>query len=95
MPQEGWEEGGRGLGDFPSCNSDGRCPRHLERTIKRHPEPRLTEQLSSPRRPRLLAAAAGGNTEEKGMTLSEDPPTKAVDIYRDTWVRFLGKYFIV
>ena len=29
------------------------------------------------------------------MTLSEDPPTKAVDIYRDTWVRFLGKYFIV
>ncbi|CAL8319973.1 unnamed protein product [Lota lota] len=24
------------------------------------------------------------------MTPSEEPPTKAVDIYRDTWVRFLG-----
>ncbi|CAL8282327.1 mitochondrial fission process protein 1 [Gadus morhua] len=28
--------------------------------------------------------------EVKGMTPSEDPPSKAVDIYRDTWVRFLG-----
>ena len=33
--------------------------------------------------------------EVKGMTPSEDPPSKAVDIYRDTWVRFLGKDFIV
>lgn len=26
------------------------------------------------------------------MTPSEETPTKTVDLYRDTWVRFLGMY---